>query len=899
MSNKHSPGKITLGMMKGKPITTSVPVIHYRADNDELEELYPSSSDDEKCLTPEFEKAKLPSSPSRNSENENQGMENESERRSVDSNLSEGTPPSSDPWKMLSEIKGKITKTFEEKLSEIKNDKKKKRGNKDNSSFSDSEDPGDVTPTDEIVNEKQEKELARHKSNTSRFVGFSQVRTGLKTKNSQDDSVESGVEASEFSEPVPEPLLFELQDDSRAEDKTNDLANRHNFYGHSDNLVRTKKEIPFSSLLSRLKDYVLQQLTKQLAALLVLIFAFCFLIPLPAHLVGFFIGVFVTMAVYKLMHKIKEILATPLDEKLAHTVIPVLEIPAAEEHAVQERYEGWLNELPYTYDPHNYHVARTKSVYFSLEGSTLRVTETRMRVPKRTVWDEPKRKFKFTRKRVYNIVGAKVELLPEGLIRRRRWSKKYPICITIDRGQLIDNSMLSDWTDLGKESFDDEKKNGQEGDESTLGEETKSEDEDSRLELFRDNEEEESKVEEDDDDDDISQSKSLKSIYEDCRDDEEMIKYKLYVFARADREKEDWFRRLTSAASLSKKRQSTCSINDSVSCANATSVQSDVAETKSLETLPEITYNTYMNKYLNVNNTTDTESTPKENDDVLWVNCLLGRLVFDMHSCRETINLIQDKIQRKLSNIKLPYFMESLSVTEIVIGQDAPTIDKVTKPIFDERGLWLDLNITYKGCLTMTVETKLNLMKLTRASSVSGEILEEKSIPTRSPIFDSDVEDSPETSTEDEDVGNVASYVTSPKDTTLVQSSGKKFLNMVDKLTANKYFRHATELSYVRRAMEGVSNTEIKLMVNVSGIEGCLSVNIPPPPSDRLWYGFKPVPKINLTVQPALGERTVNIVYVTKWIENKLLREFEKLVVLPNMDDLVLPFCPNYPFVTT
>lgn len=99
--------------------------------------------------------------------------------------------------------------------------------------------------------------------------------------------------------------------------------------------------------------------------------------------------------------------------------------------------------------------------------------------------------------------------------------------------------------------------------------------------------------------------------------------------------------------------------------------------------------------------------------------------------------------------------------------------------------------------------------------------------------------------------------------------------------------------------MEGVSNMEIRFMVSVSGIEGCLSVNIPPPPSDRLWYGFKTVPKIALTVKPALGERAVNIVYVTKWIETKLLREFEKLVVLPNMDDLVLPLCPNYPFVAT
>lgn len=890
MGSKYSPGKITLGMIKGKPIATSVPVIHYRANDDELEELYPSSSDDERRLTPESDR-RIPSSPSKSSEN-GQGMENDAESRSVDDSVLEGTPPSSDPWKVLSEIKGKITKTFEEKLSEIKSDRKKRRRrNKDNSSVSDSEDLGDVTPTDENVNDRQEKEpgFARGKGNAARFVGFSQVRTGLKTKNSQDDSVESGVEAAEFSELVPEPLPFEAQDDFR-EDKEND-AGRSLFSqpdGH-------KKEVKFSALLSRMKDHVFQQFIKQLAALLILMLAVCFLIPLPAHLVGFSIGVFVTIVVYKLVQRIREILTAPLDKEPAHVVVPVLEIPAAEEHAVQERYEGWLNELPYTYDPHNYHVARTKSVFFSLEGGVLRVMETRMKVPKRAVWDEPKRKYKFTRKRAYNLMGAKIELLPEGLTRRRRWSKKYPICITMDQGALVDSTSLSDWTDLGKESFDDEKKIiqvegvSQEVEENIVGEETKSEDEDSRLEYF--NEEDEFKIDEDEDDEDLSQSKSIRSVYEDCRDNEEISKCKLYVFARADREKEDWFRRLTSAASLSRKRHSICSVNDS--CTSTISPQSDAAETKSPEAPPEVTYNTYMSKYLNV----DPEDSPREND-ILWANCLLGRLLFDMHSCPEAINLIQDRIQRKLSNIKLPYFMESLLITEVVIGQDAPTIHKISKPTLDERGLWFDLNITYKGSVTMTVETKLNLMKLTRASSVPGDIVDEKSVPTRSPIFDSDVEDSPETSTEDEDIGNITSSVAS-KEMTPIQSSGKKFLSMVDKLTANKYFRHATELSYIRRAMEGVSNTEIRFMVSVSGIEGCLLVNIPPPPSDRLWYGFKSVPKIALTVQPTLGERTVNIVYVSKWIENKLLREFEKLVVLPNMDDLVLPLCPNYPFTTT
>lgn len=142
------------------------------------------------------------------------------------------------------------------------------------------------------------------------------------------------------------------------------------------------------------------------------------------------------------------------------------------------------------------------------------------------------------------------------------------------------------------------------------------------------------------------------------------------------------------------------------------------------------------------------------NFDGAWVNALFGRILFDVHKYSEAINVIQDKIQRKLSNIKLPYFMESLSVSELVIGQGAPIIHSATKPFIDERGLWFDLEITYEGCLIMTIETKLNLMKLKRADSVTPTFNDaeiEKNIPIKSPMFDSDVEDSPETSTEDED----------------------------------------------------------------------------------------------------------------------------------------------------
>lgn len=379
--------------------------------------MYPSSSDEEKNLTSESSKVRIPSSPVKIKEND-QGTENESGRQLIDGNLSEGTPPSSDPWKMLSEIKGKITKTFEEKFSEMKNDKKKRRANKDNSSISDSEDPGDITPTDENIKEKQEKDSGVcHKSNATRFVGFSEVKTGLKTKNSQDDNVESGVEAAEFSENIPEtPSLESWQSNSHTKNKENYMYYCH-LFNQLDGYIPIKQEMKFNTLLSCMKNNIFQQLTKQLAVLF-LILSFHYLIPLPAYLIGFSIGVFTTVMVYKLIQKIKEILATPLKNEVQHTV-PVLEIPAAEEHAVQERYEGWLNELQYTYNPNDYHVARTKSVFFSLEGGMLRIMETEMRVPKRAVWDEPKRRYKFTKKRIYNLTGAKIELLPDGLIRRR------------------------------------------------------------------------------------------------------------------------------------------------------------------------------------------------------------------------------------------------------------------------------------------------------------------------------------------------------------------------------------------------------------------------------------------------------------------------------------------------
>jgi len=58
----------------------------------------------------------------------------------------------------------------------------------------------------------------------------------------------------------------------------------------------------------------------------------------------------------------------------------------------------------------------------------------------------------------------------------------------------------------------------------------------------------------------------------------------------------------------------------------------------------------------------------------------------------------------------------------------------------------------------------------------------------------------------------------------------------VDKIAKSKYFQKATENEFIKKKIEEVSNTPLLLTVEVQELAGTLAVNIPPPPTDRVWY---------------------------------------------------------------
>ncbi|KAG8264148.1 Tabersonine 6,7-epoxidase isoform 2 [Homalodisca vitripennis] len=98
--------------------------------------------------------------------------------------------------------------------------------------------------------------------------------------------------------------------------------------------------------------------------------------------------------------------------------------------------------------------------------------------------------------------------------------------------------------------------------------------------------------------------------------------------------------------------------------------------------------------------------------DMMWLNAFLGRLLYDVFQDPEKLVKIQEKIQKKLSAIKLPLFLEKLEVSHLELGQTVPIVQRAMRPTLNAQGVWVDLDIVYEGGFKMIVDTKVNLNRL-------------------------------------------------------------------------------------------------------------------------------------------------------------------------------------------
>ncbi|NXB32487.1 TEX2 protein, partial [Eulacestoma nigropectus] len=559
--------------------------------------------------------------------------------------------------------------------------------------------------------------------------------------------------------------------------------------------------------------------------------------------------------------------------------------------------QGWMNQL-HVYDPELFHPSLTHSVLAVLDGATLKLSYPKSNIPRRATFEEEILDAVFVSHRSYDLTDAKVFLCPPSLARKRTWNKKYPICVLLP--------------------------------EAAEGEGRSSEEHDTELQ----GDEGTRKV-----------PVSGQDIPGDCRE------RCLYLFGRTGREKEEWYQRLvqasrgtpssygdTRAGEEQPPRPLLCARTDpgTQSLAPQSSGSSsggsaeDIPSTDTAKDLSGsveeiyLDYSTYMARFVPAQGAPSPDRSPshralgsptptkglvaavppqlgEDTASMAWMNALVGRIFWDFLREQYWAEQVSNKIQKKLSKIKLPYFMNELTLTELDMGTSIPSVLSASNPTINERGLWVDMEVTYSGSLQMTLETKMNLSKLGKESSTEesgpAEAGGEGARPRLILLADSDAESSSAGSSDEEDVttaeplGAPGERLPPPGTEGHVSgnSTSRKILRFVDKIAKSKYFQKATENEFIKKKMEEVSNTPLLLTVEVQELAGTLAVNIPPPPTDRVWYSFRVPPQLELKVRPKLGEREVTFLHVTEWIEKKLKHEFQKILVMPNMDDLIIP----------
>ncbi|XP_064439073.1 testis-expressed protein 2 isoform X2 [Mirounga angustirostris] len=376
-----------------------------------------------------------------------------------------------------------------------------------------------------------------------------------------------------------------------------------------------------------------------------------------------------------------------------------------------EILKGWMNEI-YNYDPETYHATLTHSVFVRLEGGTLRLSKPNKNISRRASYNETKPEVTYISQKIYDLSDSKIYLVPKSLARKRIWNKKYPICIELGRQ---DDFMSKAQTD--KETSEEKPPA-----ERELGSED---------------------------------PKKPPHLQEGTRSSQrDQI---LYLFGRTGRDKEEWFRRFILASKLKSEIKKLPGVSGSKPgvlpsysrhnspsghlthsrSSSKGSVEEVMSQPKQKELVGSVRqkmlldYSVYMARCVPQENRSpqrspvqSAESSPtagkklpeappsEEEEQEAWVNALLGRMFWDFLGEKYWSDLVSKKIQMKLSKIKLPYFMNELTLTELDMGVAVPKILQAFKPYVDHQGLWIDLEMSYNGSFLMTLETKMNLTKL-------------------------------------------------------------------------------------------------------------------------------------------------------------------------------------------
>ena len=455
--------------------------------------------------------------------------------------------------------------------------------------------------------------------------------------------VEEGLEAAEMAV-VSEDLLVE--------DETTQAESEQN--------VSTRPKPPAGKLQppAFLRDLVNPVLVAALAVANML---------LPLWFSGFITGLALAAVItYWVCSYLNPAASTENTTRLASRAAP----GHIEIHEPPPVFQAWMNLLPHQFQPYDvdtYEVRNTVSVKVSVEHHMLKIEYPEWNIPKRLNTDEvipADLKFLYHSDHV-DLTKARISLLPEGIAGKRMFSKKYPI--EIKTNGLLASGAQQPTSLILQRKF------------SRSKESLNSDDSD----LFKD----------------VSGTPPQQSPVSDCPESKVF-----YLFARADREKEDIYKCLLDAHYFL-----TDTVLDVARRQDAITEGID-RDAGGRETVRErkANFSDFMARVVDIQQEVVREEGEAERrgDACLnFLNVFLNRIFYDIHKSEAVKTMLKTRVYNKLLKIKITQWFKSIELTEINMGKTLPKVCWVSNLHQNERGLWVEVGIEYDGIASATVET--------------------------------------------------------------------------------------------------------------------------------------------------------------------------------------------------
>ncbi|KAG5438665.1 hypothetical protein PCK2_000930 [Pneumocystis canis] len=138
------------------------------------------------------------------------------------------------------------------------------------------------------------------------------------------------------------------------------------------------------------------------------------------------------------------------------------------------------------------------------------------------------------------------------------------------------------------------------------------------------------------------------------------------------------------------------------------------------------------------------------------------------------------------------------------------------------------------------------------------------------------------------DIGDSIPYITNPR---LRDLSTDGQLNIDAMITYNGHFRIeiATSATLNLGSRFKSRRVDLVLAMILKKFEGTLALIIKPPPSNRFWFGFYEMPKMDMAFEPIVFSKQITHSMILKVIENKIRETIHSTFVFPYMEDF--EFC--------